>query len=224
MKNVENVAVVSIIKELEKTRFQKHFKPGWVYHECKKAGMLNELNELEKSGELVELWPLEQRKMLTLELVPVQSHNENVRSKVSKEKWDEIRKEVYQNANYCCEFCGGIGKDRRVDCHEIWDYDDESLIQKLNGFVCLCQFCHEVKHMGYANTQGRAKEAKKHLANINGWTETETNDYVKNQFELWTKRSLHKWTLDTSYLESIKEDRPTISNKGQKFKVVRQLN
>ena len=57
---------------------------------------------------------------LTIELVPKTAWYKNVRSEVSKDRWDELRKECYRNANYKCEVCGGTGPKWPVECHEIW--------------------------------------------------------------------------------------------------------
>jgi hypothetical protein len=46
---------------------------------------------------------------LTIELVPKTSWYSNVRSNVSKDEWDKIKKKCYIKANYKCEICNGIG-------------------------------------------------------------------------------------------------------------------
>lgn len=38
-----------------------------------------------------------------------------------------------------------------VECHEVWDYDDDRKIQRLERRVALCPACHEVKHAGLAS-------------------------------------------------------------------------
>ena len=65
---------------------------------------------------------------LTIELVPQTSWYTNVRSNVSKEQWDVIRKKCYAQANNVCEICGDTGKNQgykhNVECHEIWEYNE----------------------------------------------------------------------------------------------------
>jgi transposase-like protein len=140
---------------------------------------------------------------LTIELVPQTCWYSNVRSHVSKEDWDKLRQRTYSLANNRCEVCGGIGPQHPVECHEVWHYDDEQHIQKLVRLIALCPSCHEVKHMGYANTQGRGQIAQRHLAKVNGWTPEQTKVYVKECFQLWEQRSQHEWRLDISYLEQL---------------------
>ena len=49
---------------------------------------------------------LETSKMkLTIELVPSTAWFTNVRSEVSKAKWDKIRRKSYKHADYKCEIC-----------------------------------------------------------------------------------------------------------------------
>ncbi len=67
---------------------------------------------------------------LSVELVPSSSWANNVRSLVSKKEWDSIRKKSYQDANYRCEICHGVGRKHPVECHEIWEYNDASGVRK----------------------------------------------------------------------------------------------
>jgi 5-methylcytosine-specific restriction endonuclease McrA len=138
---------------------------------------------------------------LTIELVPETCWFSNVRSSVSRQDWDKLRLHTYRQASYCCQICGGIGTQHPVECHEIWDYDDQNLVQTLKGLIALCPACHECKHMGLAQIRGREEPAKQHLAKVNNWTQAQTEIYVFDCFEIWYQRSQKEWKLDISYLE-----------------------
>jgi transposase-like protein len=142
----------------------------------------------------------ESKLILTIELVPSTAWYSNVRSNVSKEKWDEIRKDCYKKAGYKCEVCGGKGPKHPVECHEIWKYDDEELTQTLEGMIALCPSCHEVKHIGLAGIRGRQAQAIEHLSKVNGITFEEATLYVEHCFEEWSRRSQKEWKLDISIL------------------------
>lgn len=137
---------------------------------------------------------------LTIELVPLTSWYNNVRSKVSKEEWDIIRKKCYKNANYKCEICGGVGNKWPVECHEIWEYDDKKHIQKLVGFVALCPSCHEVKHIGMAEKMGMLQRAMQHLMAVNAINKSQVDKMVEDAFTAWEERSEHNWKVNISYL------------------------
>jgi len=142
---------------------------------------------------------------LTIELVPSTAWYSNVRSNVSQAEWDVLRKECYKKAGYKCEVCSGKGPKHPVECHEIWEYDDEAFTQTLGGLIALCPDCHEVKHIGLAGIKGRQSQAIAHLAKVNGITLEEANIYVEASFETWSKRSQKDWKLDITILEN-KED------------------
>jgi len=144
--------------------------------------------------------------MLTIELVPKTAWYINLRSELPKEQWDKIRKETYKKANYKCEICGGKGKKWPVECHEIWEYDDENHIQTLKGLISLCPDCHQVKHAGLAKIKGKYEIIKKHLAKVNKWTIEEAEKYIEEQFDIWEKRSKYKWEIDYSWIEYNFED------------------
>ena len=141
------------------------------------------------------------KNLLTIELVPKSAWFSNVRSMVAKSDWDRLRKATYRVYRYRCGVCGGVGERHPVECHEIWRYDDAKRIQKLMGLIALCPPCHEVKHMGFANTRGRGAIATAHLAKVNGWTLPEAARYVQKQFAVWMQRSRFDWQVDLEWLE-----------------------
>jgi hypothetical protein len=124
-----------------------------------------------------------------------------VRDHVNKADWGTLRKATYQNADHVCEICGGRGPKWPIECHEIWQYDDESLTQTLKGLIALCPSCHETKHIGLAGLRGRGEIAEVHLAKVNGWTEEQSETYLKLVWAIWTERSKHQWKLNFTWLE-----------------------
>jgi hypothetical protein len=137
---------------------------------------------------------------LSVELVPATCWFSNVRSAVSKAEWDRIRRAVYAKAWDTCEICGGFGPKHPVECHEIWSYDDAKLIQKLEGMIALCPNCHQCKHYGFAQIQGKDEQAFLHLMKVNKLTKKKTEKYLIAVFEQWYQRSHKNWVLDISYL------------------------
>jgi len=141
---------------------------------------------------------------LTIELVPSTCWFSNVRSQLPTKEWDRLRKESYAKANHKCEICNGSGLEQGykhpVECHEIWSYDDEKKIQKLEGLISLCPQCHQVKHIGRTTIIGKQPEAFKQLEDVNGWNHKEVVEYVAESFLLHRWRSNFDWTLDIGIL------------------------
>lgn len=84
---------------------------------------------------------------LTSELVPNTCWYKNMRSEFPRSVWDKIRKKQYESQEYRCGICKCEAKGK-LDCHEIWEFDDINRIQRLEGFIALCKLCHAVKHFG----------------------------------------------------------------------------
>jgi hypothetical protein len=144
---------------------------------------------------------------LTIELVPSSSWYSNVRSNVSKKEWDIIRKKVYAEYDYKCSICKGKGDKHPVECHEVWEYNDDNHIQKLIGMIALCPNCHKVKHIGRAQITNEFYVALEHLSKINNITEKDAEFYIEAQFEQWARRSKHEWDIDITFLkEYLKEE------------------
>jgi len=139
---------------------------------------------------------------LSIELVPKSCWFSNVRSAVNKAQWDVIRKQVYAKAYHVCELCGGVGPNHPVEAHEIWDYDDKKLIQKLEGMIALCPNCHMVKHIGLAHVNGKTEEALNHLMSVNKMSKKDAQEYITDSFMVWAMRSTKTWVLDLSGLKS----------------------
>lgn len=138
--------------------------------------------------------------VLTCELVPRTSFCSNVRSLVTDETWDILRRQTYRKANYLCEICGGKGNEWPVECHEIWRYNDNDHVQLLKGLQALCPNCHRVKHMGFATISDKAEEAKQHLMKVNGWTSWEIDLYLTQVWKVWEERNKIIWRLNVDVL------------------------
>lgn len=139
--------------------------------------------------------------LLDISLVPSSSWFNNVRSILTKSQWDILRKKVYSEAWYVCEICSNIGPKHPVECHEIWEYDDKKLIQKLTGMIALCPNCHMVKHIGLAQIQNKSELALNHFMLINKLTKKQAVKYIEECFETWKSRSKKEWSIDISILE-----------------------
>lgn len=136
---------------------------------------------------------------LTIELVPAGSWGQNLRTILSKQGWDTVRRKCYREAGYVCEICGGKGNRHPVECHERWEYDDKTKTQTLVGFWALCPMCHRVKHIGRTLSVGLGDSAIKHLAKVNGISIKEAWDYVDASMVVWQDRNRYTWTVDISY-------------------------
>lgn len=142
---------------------------------------------------------------LTIELVPKSAWYSNVRSNVTESVWNAIRRKSYSIANNKCEICGDVGKNQslmhNVECHEIWQYNDETKTQKLIGLISLCPFCHKTKHAGLAQINGEVEIVIQQLIKVNNMTKHEANEYLNAAFEIWRERSNHEWRLDIGFLD-----------------------
>ena len=144
---------------------------------------------------------MKKKLILKIELVPASSWFSNVRSAVTAKQWSSIRLKNISYAYNICEICSDPGETHPLECHEIWGYNDEKLIQKLIGMTALCKNCHMVKHIGLAQIQGKGEKAMKHFMKVNKMNKADAEKYISEQFIIWAKRSKSKWTLDISLLK-----------------------
>ncbi len=108
---------------------------------------------------------------------------------------------VYADSNHKCAICGADG---RLNCHEIWEYDDKKNIQKLNGFIALCNDCHMIKHIGFAGIQASKglldmNKLIEHFMNVNNVDKKTFYIHSKEATNVWRERSQKKWTTDFAH-------------------------
>lgn len=85
----------------------------------------------------------EKRFLLQPKALPTTVHYQNIRNLIPRAAWDKIRKHVYEEANHVCELCGA---KKRLEAHEIWNFDFKSKTQTLQNIVALCANCHRIQH------------------------------------------------------------------------------
>ena len=146
---------------------------------------------------------------LTIELVPKNAWHSNLRNKLGR-NWDKIRKKAYKDAGYKCEICGAKG---RLECHEIWKYDDEKHIQTLKSFMALCSNCHNIKHIGLSQIRARRGELNFqdlviHFCEVNKVSSLVFDSEVELAFRIWKHRSEHTWKTDLGKWEKLINRRP----------------
>jgi hypothetical protein len=134
---------------------------------------------------------------LTIELVPETSILSSVRDAITPRTWELLRQRVYGRAGNRCEGCG-TGTPRRAD--ELWEFDDESHVQRLVGMVALCPECHEARRMDRSGQMRAGRRALEHLARVNRWTVQQAERYRATTFRRWRERSRAWWSVDLDAL------------------------
>ena len=137
---------------------------------------------------------------LFVDLVPRSAWFSNLRSELTPEEWASCKRMIFREAAMYCQACGGRGPHQPVECHERWQYDEATGIQKLVGLVALCPDCHQATHMGSARVNGLFEEAKAHLMAVNKWSSEFARRHIDLAFKDWLRRSEMSWALNATWL------------------------
>lgn len=134
---------------------------------------------------------------LRIELVPSTTWYNNLRKEIPKERWDVLRREVYAKYGHKCGICSSSG---RMNCHELWAFDERRHVQTLTGFISLCDWCHHVKHIGLAGilaSRGELDYDKvvEHFMKVNACSRSAFERHKDEAFDLWDERSRHRWKV-----------------------------
>ena len=142
---------------------------------------------------------------LPIELVPKSSHYNNLRKILKASQWKKLREIIIPPLSNKCQICGTNKSKRSLDLHEVWSYDINTGIQKLERLEGLCLHCHEVKHFYFAKLQGNEKRARERLKKINNFSEEELYEYELETHLNYLKRSQFEWTLDINLINNYLE-------------------
>lgn len=155
---------------------------------------------------------------LCVELIPKSAWCKNLRSELTTTaEWALVKQRTYREANYHCEACGGWGQTHPVECHERWEFDEVTRIQRLVRTIALCPACHESTHFGFARTQGREIQAKKHLMEVTGWDLATANQHIAKAMRDWLRRGKLSWQLDVAWLFDFVPISPSTRTKIKSF-------
>lgn len=140
----------------------------------------------------------ENKLILNIELVPKSCFYNNLRNNSSKFEWDIIRKKSYSDAGFKCAICKA---DSKLNCHEKWEYDDKNKIQKLNGFIALCNDCHSIKHIGFSKLQSEKgfldfDKLILHFCKVNNCNKEIFLKHESDAWKTWHERNKHKWKTE----------------------------
>lgn len=148
---------------------------------------------------------------LTIELVPYDSFQKNLHHLLSKNDWNLIRKHTYKKYGYCC----GICKKSNVvlSAHEEWVYKVNSKkkktgTQKLKNILSLCEECHMIKHIAFADELARQGKLNmdnllNHFYTINKCNEDVFVEHYNESIKKWNELSDIKFKIDISYIETL---------------------
>jgi hypothetical protein len=139
---------------------------------------------------------------LNFELIPTGAWNFNLRTQLPKKAWDLLRQIAYQKADYKCSICGA--KPKRLEAHEVWDFNKETKVQKLIDIKALCHNCHSVIHINRTIIIGEEDRAIAHFKRVNKVDFTAYINALKEANEKNLELStVDEWSLDLSYLQEI---------------------
>ena len=135
---------------------------------------------------------------LSIDLVPVTARENSVRKNVSGGVWEEIQVECFKTYDNKCGLCGAGGK---LACHEVWDYDDTTHTQRLNGFIALCQDCDNIKHIGIAQIRADKGEVDfglliEHFCAVNKCSREIFDVNYFQTFAMFMQRNAFSWRPD----------------------------
>ena len=134
---------------------------------------------------------------LLIELIPKSSWGVNLRTSIPQKNWRLLGADCIDRAGHNCEICGAPEKKGRpLECHEVWQYDEKTVVQKLVRLIALCKDCHRVKHAGRALNNGEGYLVTRHLQKVNDWTDKQIQDHLTETREKWLRHSMLEWLVD----------------------------
>lgn len=136
---------------------------------------------------------------LYIDMIPKTTYFKNVRSLFSENDWNLIRHHIYSRCDYRCECCKKK-KNRYLEAHERWLFDETTQTQKLIRIIALCKLCHSATHYGHSKRTKNIDKINNHIKKINNYNDEELKNHIKESYDIWKSRNNIKWNLDFSIL------------------------
>jgi hypothetical protein len=135
---------------------------------------------------------------LGIELIPISSWENNLRKIIPRRQWDKLRNQVHERNGRQCEICSSSEK---LHCHEHWEFEETTKVQKLVGLGTICSMCHHVAHFGRAKqlaAQGHLdiNAVVNHFLKVNECDQNTFLNHEKEVLRLFMRRSQHEWQVD----------------------------
>lgn len=90
--------------------------------------------------------------ILAQPLLPYSLHGVNPRSIMGQTNWNKTKKAKRLEANHHCQICDKYVPHvagNWLECHEVYEIDEEKLEFRLKDIVAICNMCHRFIHFGY---------------------------------------------------------------------------
>lgn len=140
---------------------------------------------------------------LDFDFIPEESWRFNLRSVLSAEGWDVVRKDAYKRASYKCRVCGR--GNCRLEAHEKWSFDVKKRVQRLDDVLALCHDCHAVVHYqrtSLVDGKEGALRAQEHFMRVNGCSLSDFHEALSRAAKRHeTLNAVEGWSLDLSFLK-----------------------
>lgn len=130
---------------------------------------------------------------LAVEPIPAGSRRASLANLMPRGQWDHLRRSVYRKARYRCQICGREG---RLYCHEIWQYNEETAYQFLRGFEALCRDCHDTRHLFFISDARRRAILFRHFLTVNRVTREQGIQHLVDVYRQQQKLNQRKWIVN----------------------------
>ena len=141
---------------------------------------------------------------LKMELIPKPLWNQNLRTKLGKRRWSNLRNAVAaQSQKRGCAICGSLAP---LQGHEVWDYAETETTgtATLREIRFICQDCSSIHHFGRFHlllaegviTSQEYERVIRHALRVNGCDIATWEQHGREALEAYKRRSKLSWTVD----------------------------
>lgn len=141
------------------------------------------------------------------DLLPPTVWGSNLRALLTDSVWRRLSRETSEGASGVCEICGRVSNGsrgpQRPDCHEIWSFSERAgkPVQRLERLIALCKGCHNVQHIGRAESLGLTPDVIARLREVNGWTADEAEADLERAWSRFALIARLRFDLDLAAIE-----------------------
>lgn len=139
--------------------------------------------------------PVSQDLKLMPHLVPKPLWGKSAANLLKRAAWERIRRDAQEAARHACQVCSDAAPANALNCHELWDYDDQRGTAELVGLKMQCRDCDAAVHMGRAVKKGFGNRALAQLVKVNGISAAQAKMLYRRALDEWKRRNKSEWRI-----------------------------
>lgn len=126
--------------------------------------------------------------------IPKTSCVKSLKNHIGKNAWDKLSVSILSESGGVCRVCGSV---ERVGVMPVWFFNENSGVQKLMNFRCLCKQCRDISFGVFDKSD---ESVISMIMDINAWSRGDVVEHFRKREFFIKKLEEKSWNSDISLI------------------------